>query len=333
MQVPRLIGDFEKDLSIRQSHNLIENPSVSVIMPTFARAKDGSLARSLDSIIEQTYSDFELLIVDDGSVDGTADIVTRTMKNDDRVVYLRYAQNSGLPAVRVNAGIRRSRANLLAYMFDDDLWYPNALESLVKGIGSSSFVHGQVRIWTRHDTQGSRSFIVGDRQCDMKSLSQRNMIANHAVLHRKELLDDVGYYDPHILMKKRCDWDLWLRTARKYELRKIDCLVGEAFGPSTKDSIGKTVRIDLDLTLRYMKIPRNHLLREPAIDDYSVNGMELMQDLSAKERRRLYSLFLEHYDTVRDLENESRVRQDLIQLKDDSYLETVRRVFSRLRSG
>jgi len=331
MQIPRRVKDFEKHLTIEHSRNLIQDPSVSIVMPTYARAKNGSLARALHSIIAQTYSDYELLVIDDGSVDDTADTVTRTMKNDNRVVYLRYAQNSGLPALRVNAGIRRSRASLLAYMFDDDIWSPNALESLVEGISSSSFVYGQVRIWTRRDTQGSDSFIVGDHQCSIESLSRGNMIGNHAVLHRKELLDEVGYYDPHVLMKRRCDWDLWLRIGQRCELKKIDSLIGEAYGPSTRDSIGKTVRIDLDLTLKYMKTPRNHLLREASIDEYSVNETDLIQDLTLEERTSLYALFLDHYRITADLENEKLARKDLVKLRRERFWQTLRDALEKRR--
>ncbi len=74
-------------------------PRVTVILPTFRRGDSGLLARAIDSLLEQTFTDFEILIVDDASIDSTGDVIADAMRRDPRVSVVRHAHNISLPAV------------------------------------------------------------------------------------------------------------------------------------------------------------------------------------------------------------------------------------------
>src|ERR1700753_4007919 len=97
-------------------------PLVSVILPTFNRA--GSLLRAIESVLSQTYGEFELLVVDDGSSDNTPDISRSVV--DPRVQYIRLDSNQGQSAAR-NIGISKSKGSLIAFQDSDDLWQRDKL--------------------------------------------------------------------------------------------------------------------------------------------------------------------------------------------------------------
>ena len=97
-------------------------PMVSVILPTYNRAS--LIARSLESVLNQSFADFEVLVVDDGSTDETASVVAEFC--DPRVNYIRLPNNAGAAAAR-NVGIRISKGRFLAFQDSDDEWFPENL--------------------------------------------------------------------------------------------------------------------------------------------------------------------------------------------------------------
>ena len=101
-------------------------PTVSVIIPTYNRAH--LLPRALESVLAQTFEDLEVLVVDDGSTDGTEAVVTGY---DDRVRYLRQPQNAGVSAAR-NRGLREARGEFVAFLDSDDEWFPEKLARQVE---------------------------------------------------------------------------------------------------------------------------------------------------------------------------------------------------------
>ena len=96
---------------------------VSIIIPTYNRAD--VLVTSIQSVLQQSYTDFELLIVDDGSTDNT-DIVVESI-HDDRIRYLKMPENKGVAAAR-NEGIRQAKYDYIAFQDSDDHWKPEKLE-------------------------------------------------------------------------------------------------------------------------------------------------------------------------------------------------------------
>ena len=100
--------------------------TVSVVVPTYNEA--GVLHRSIDSVLDQTYDDLELLVVDDGSTDTTASVVRSY--DDDRITYLPHGTNSGASAAR-NTGIEAATGEYVAFLDADDEWHPRKLEHQV----------------------------------------------------------------------------------------------------------------------------------------------------------------------------------------------------------
>ena len=115
----------------------MKNTLVSCILTTFNRKE--LLIRSLSSILNQTYKNLEIIIVDDGSNDGTKDLVKKKILNlDPRLKYLRHKKNKGLAAAR-NSGLINSKGEFIAFLDDDDEWIDNKIDLQIKKFKVSSF--------------------------------------------------------------------------------------------------------------------------------------------------------------------------------------------------
>src|SRR4051812_9470354 len=142
-------GDLARDAVVHRHPHAPGKPRVGVVLPTWRRAADGSLQRAVESVLGQEFADLELIVVDDGSTDGTRELLRTWQTADPRLVIVRHELRSGLPAVRVNEGIELSRAPLLAFQFDDDVWLPGALDSLVGAVPAGDepvVVHGAAEL-------------------------------------------------------------------------------------------------------------------------------------------------------------------------------------------
>jgi len=133
----------------------------SVILPTFCRGDNGLLERAINSVLSQSFSSFELIVVDDGSTGRNGGPVAAYVKSDDRIIYIRHDTNCGLPALRVNEGLLMARGDLCAYQFDDDQWVTTFLATmsgaLVKSPGFQ-VAYGLCRLSVRGATDAGRTF-------------------------------------------------------------------------------------------------------------------------------------------------------------------------------
>ena len=265
------------------------SPRVSVILPTYCRGDNGLLARSVSSVLGQSFSDFELIIVDDGSTDGTRDVIRGY--SDPRIVYVRHDQNSGLPALRVNEGVMMARGEYIAYQFDDDVWTPNSLKLRVAGLdanpeygvayGLASVQHGE-----QHGTLGG--------PFNFSKLLNENYIANNTVMHRRILFDQHGGYDMHLVMRRLCDWDLWLRWARETRFLFVDQVLSNVYG-MVEGSLGLTAYHDQFTTRFMMGIDRNSRLTPSAIASYDVADLSIFSTLGKEKLAEIWRLHVEPF--------------------------------------
>ncbi|MBD1887426.1 glycosyltransferase [Microcoleus vaginatus] len=200
-------------------------PLVSVIIPAYNAEQ--FIEETLKSVLAQTYPAIEVLVVDDGSQDRTAEIVEKISKKDSRVQLLKQ-QNAGVAAAR-NLGIQKSRGEYIAPIDADDIWYPENIEKQVQCMLEGGEEVGVVYSWTVDLdekgllTGGFRSYrIEGDVY---RTLIFHNFIGNaSASLIRRSCLEKVGVYDKTLKERNAqgCeDWDLYLRIAEIYQFRAV----------------------------------------------------------------------------------------------------------------
>lgn len=178
------------------------------------------LPMAIRSVLGQSCPDWELLIVDDGSTDDTAEVVRPFLRSDARVRYLRQ-KNAGLSAAR-NTGIRRARTPFVALLDADDEWEPEFLSRALGAFDRLPTEFGLVATASRlMDAAGqllpaSNRGTKREREIFSEELILKNRFSADAVLIRREVFDACGMFDEELRSSE--DRDMWIRLAR---LRRI----------------------------------------------------------------------------------------------------------------
>ncbi len=208
-----------------------QTPLVSVIIPTYNA--ELFIARTLNSVLKQTYQNLEIIIVDDGSNDGTAEIIQQYQQTDARVRLLQQA-NAGVAAAR-NLAIGHAKGELIAPLDADDLWHPENIEKQVQCLLQASDDVGLVYAWSIDINE--QDMPTGNlRVSNIKGQVYRTLICHYflgnanACLIRRACFDKVGYYSTHFAQHgiQGCeDWDLCLRIAEFYRFEVVpEFLIG-----------------------------------------------------------------------------------------------------------
>lgn len=182
-------------------------PTISVIIPTYNGAR--YIRQAIDSVLAQSYSDYEIIVVDDGSTDNTAEIL---WPYGDRITYL-YQSNQKLPTAR-NNGITASKGKYLAFLDSDDLFLPDKLEVQARYLDERPDVGLVASGWQYIDDDGwilSTSEPQEDRPITLETILFGGLAPVHAVLLRREWFGRVGGFDPQFAYCE--DMDLWYRLA------------------------------------------------------------------------------------------------------------------------
>jgi len=190
---------------------------ISIIIPTYNRAN--LLPRAIKSILNQTFKNFELIIVDDGSIDNTKEVVGRFRKNDKRVRYI-WQDNSGAPAKPKNAGIKNAKGEFIAFLDSDDEWLVEKLEEQIKLFEKSNssnlgFVGCNAVII---DKKNKKEWGYKTPRCNnvFRELLMNDFIfSSSSVIVKKEVFNKIGFFDENIRVGE--DWDMWIRISRKYD--------------------------------------------------------------------------------------------------------------------
>lgn len=193
---------------------------VSVIIPTFNRAK--LIKRSIQSVLDQTYQDFEVIIVDDGSTDDTKSVI-ESFKNP-RIKYISHDINKGPSAAR-NAGIKNAKGKYIAFQDSDDEWLPEKLEKQMECFDTVSPRVSIVYcgLWRKKDK--NISLIpppsVSPKDGDINLFICRgNFIAMPTVVCEKECFNKAGLFDEKFHHFE--DWELLIRLSRYSRIKYID---------------------------------------------------------------------------------------------------------------
>lgn len=188
----------------------MSKPQVSVVIPTYNRAVQ--VFKAVDSVLSQTFRDFEVIVVDDGSTDNT-EFVLKAFGN--KIQYI-YQPNGGVSRAR-NTGIKAARAGLIAFLDSDDLWLPHKLQAQVDFFAANPSAMWQQteEVWIRqgrrvnpkkrHTKLEGRIFKESLGLC---------LISPSAVMLRRELFDEFDLFDEKLPACE--DYDLWLRILTKY---------------------------------------------------------------------------------------------------------------------
>ena len=189
----------------------MSNVLVSVIMPAYNAAL--YIGEAIQSVVNQTHTNWELVIVDDGSTDDTAAEARQIVENDLRIKYI--YQPNGKQGKARNTGIKQANGTYIAFLDADDLWIPNTLEVLVKQLSTSAdvdMVFAQGYFKNGHDLKNYDT-VTKSRwdKSDLKLLCEYNQVPILSVLVKKKALLSVGYFSELSEIQKLEDYHLWLK--------------------------------------------------------------------------------------------------------------------------
>ena len=201
---------------------------VSVIIPTYNRSEKA--CRAVRSVLDQTYPDYEIIVIDDASTDDTASRLEEFKKSINVIIH---SENKGVSASR-NSGIKTAKGNYIAFLDSDDYWLPKKLEIQISFFRKNpgALICQANEIWVRkgrrvnpakkHLKPSGDIFVPSLKLC---------LVSPSAVLMKRSLLDEVGLFDEDLPVCE--DYDLWLRISCKYPVYLIDkdLLVKEGGAP------------------------------------------------------------------------------------------------------
>ena len=230
-------------------------PKVSIIIPTFNRLP--MLKEAVDSVLAQDFEDFELIIVDDGSTDGTAD---KMIKYGGRIKLLRHKENRGVSAAR-NSGIIHAKGKYIGFLDSDDLWVKGKLEFQVSFLDENP--HYPLcytdEIWIR---KGKRVNPMLKHTKYSGWIFEKCLplctISPSSVMMRKTLFSRVGLFDEALPVCE--DYDFWLRVSTRFPVFFIDKKMIIKRGGHSDQLSNRSWGND-----RYRVIALEKLLSEPSV--------------------------------------------------------------------
>ncbi|RMF66299.1 MAG: glycosyltransferase, partial [Calditrichaeota bacterium] len=211
------------------------DPLVSVIVPTYNRPQGLRLA--LQSLARQTYPHLEVVVVNDAGQDVQA--VLDEFKDGLQIKYIVHQQNKDLAGAR-NTGLRHASGDYIAYLDDDDLFFPNHLEEALRVLTNSDYqvvysealcLHQQAEAGlyrTQHVDLPYRNEFDRDR------LLLHNLFPVLSVVHSRHCLEKAGYFDESLHTHE--DWDFFIRLSRHFDffhLKKVTCAFSKRYDAST----------------------------------------------------------------------------------------------------
>jgi len=186
-------------------------------MPAYNAEK--TILQSIESVIRQTYINWELIIVNDGSMDSTSEVVLAI--NDERIRLIE--QENGCVANARNNGINNAKGEYIGFLDSDDLWVEEKLERQIGTLVGGKYKMCFAKTWCFGENlnQTSDCFVnVALNFEDKDKILIYDFIPILTVLIAKDILDEVGYFDETLRGVE--DWDLWIRVLQKYEAIYLD---------------------------------------------------------------------------------------------------------------
>ncbi len=198
---------------------------ISVVIPLYNKEK--AIAATLQSVLAQTYTDYEVIVVDDGSTDASAEVVRSLMAKSNKIRLIQ-KPNGGVCSAR-NRGIIEAKGYYIALLDGDDLWKPTFLEEQVVlihdfpkagmwGVNTAFLRNGKYYKWRQGMPDGYRGYVE-----NYFSTRHNDLFCSSSVVIRKDVFEKVGYFDERIWTSE--DIDMWYRIILKYPVVFYDKLL------------------------------------------------------------------------------------------------------------
>jgi len=243
----------------------MSNPKVSVVIPTYNRPQ--KLLRAVDSVMNQSYQDLEIIVVNDYPDEDNRDL----LPSYESLSYIQHNKNRGAPIAR-NNGILAAQGRYIALLDDDDEWKPQKLEHQIERFDELSDDFGLVYSG-RDIVRGGetvKTYIPEHEGKIYSTLLQKNIIPSETPLIRRECFGVIGLFDPRF--KSSQDWDLWLRIASEYKAAAVTKSLALSYESHNK-------RISTDMDRKYQGHKRLLEKHRPAFECHPAALAQLKRQL------------------------------------------------------
>lgn len=270
-------------------------PKVSVIIPTYNRAR--YICRAVNSVLNQTITDHEIIIVDDGSTDNTKEVLAQY---DNRIVYLPQS-NKGISASR-NRGISAARGKYIAFLDSDDWWAPEKLAEQVKVLDANPKVG---IVYSRMPIVNEKGKKLGTKPAGVSGKNFKELLEvwgdlpTSTVMTRRECLDRVGVFDCTLPPVE--DIDLWLRISQFYDLYEIEGKVLAYYFRHSEQTTASRIKVHNGLVKIYRKIlntfddiPRDLFIKRVAMSQYTLSREYYFEKFYVNSLRNVVAVILRY---------------------------------------
>ena len=290
------VEDAQRALRDSQEEQGGNAPLVTVVIPCYNQAR--FLGEAIESVLAQSYTNFEIVVVDDGSTDNTSEVAGHYPK-----VRCVRQENRGVSAAR-NAGLAHARGEYVVFLDADDRLLPRALEVGVRELGThpeSAFVFGYHNNIATDGTPGAlrgnfTSHPLPNERDQYLALLHRCYIRTHTVMYRRSVFDSVGGFDTSLNASE--DFDMYLRITREFPVHHHDEVVAEYRRRHGANTIGNPELI-LSTSIDVLRSQREHVRRNKRyVEAYKAGlrhrqrtqGDRLVGQVRARMRAREWSL-------------------------------------------
>lgn len=268
----------------------MHNPLVSVVIPSYNAAEH--IEETVQSVLNQTLTELEVLVMDDGSKDHTKDVVMAIQ--DERVHYY-YKENSGVSDTR-NIGMAKAKGKYIALLDSDDRFLPTNLEEKVNFLEENKeygLVHSNEISFDSDTGEHLEHFqgLAGDILPDLLELSPYNINGPSCVVFPKALFEEIGGFDKTI--STSADYDFWLRVASKYPVGLIDKVLVEYRVHANQMSMNTKVT-ETDMLYVFEKAHRSGLFKSKQYYNKCLSKLYIMLAINYLKIDKNYSQFIRH---------------------------------------
>jgi len=201
------------------------HPKISILMPTYNRLD--IITKAIKSVLKQTFKNFELIVINDGGDENLLKIINSIW--DNRIVYI-YIKHCGLSGA-LNVGLNIARGEYIAYLDDDDIYYPHHLQTALEALitmGGKVVYTDTYRIFQKKIENGFQTIHQEpgpNKEFDKKALKRENYIPILSLVHHRECMKKIGYFDENL--EHAMDWDFLIRLSKVYDFIHIPVITGE----------------------------------------------------------------------------------------------------------
>ena len=224
---------------ISKVENSKDHPLISVIMPVYNR-KD-VVMNAIDSVLAQTYDNFELIVVDDASTDGTTELLKKI--HHDKVKVIFHEKNKYASGAR-NTGLKHSNGEYIAYLDSDNLLDERYLAATVGAFLELPDAGGIYSAQYRYETYDSKPFAIQFGSLNKSLLHNHNFVDMNCFAHRRDVYEDLGGFDE--TLKGADDWELILKISNYYKIYSVPFLLSKCYLGVVDNRVSDLVPTDMD---------------------------------------------------------------------------------------